>query len=308
MKIALVGIGKIARDQHIPAIENSPSWELAATVSRDGVDVGFEKFPDLNALLNARPEIQVVSFCTPAITRFALAAEALRAGRHVMLEKPPGATLSECHALSVLARNAGKTLFATWHAREAAQVERARTWISGKNLRKVGVTWKEDVRRWHPNQDWVWEPGGLGVFDAGINGLSILSAILPSPFHLVAATLEFPSNREAPIAANLTFAYSDGAEINALFDWRSRGEEDWRIEIEADQGQMVLAGGGRCLILDGVELSNCGAECRDGEYDRLYAKMASYVTNSQIDMDITPLRHVADAFLIGRRKITSAFE
>ena len=36
MKIALVGIGKIALDQHVPAIASSPDWELAATVSRSG--------------------------------------------------------------------------------------------------------------------------------------------------------------------------------------------------------------------------------------------------------------------------------
>ena len=35
MKIALVGIGKIALDQHVPAIAASPDWELAATVSRN---------------------------------------------------------------------------------------------------------------------------------------------------------------------------------------------------------------------------------------------------------------------------------
>ena len=36
MKIALVGIGKIAIDQHVPAIANSSHWELAATISRKG--------------------------------------------------------------------------------------------------------------------------------------------------------------------------------------------------------------------------------------------------------------------------------
>lgn len=36
MKIALVGIGKIALDQHVPALAASPDWDLAATVSRHG--------------------------------------------------------------------------------------------------------------------------------------------------------------------------------------------------------------------------------------------------------------------------------
>ncbi len=39
------------------------------------------------------------------------------------------------------------------------------------------------------------EPGGLGVIDPGINALSIVTAILPKPVHLVSAELEFPEGR-----------------------------------------------------------------------------------------------------------------
>src|SRR3546814_4182786 len=88
-----------------------------------------------------------------------------------MLEKPPGATLSEVHALEALARKQGRTLFATWHSREAAAVEPARALLATRKIRSVRVEWKEDVRHWHPGQAWIWEPGGLGVFDPGINAL-----------------------------------------------------------------------------------------------------------------------------------------
>ena len=92
MKIALVGIGKIAVDQHVPAIAASPDWELAATVSRKGSVDGVESFSDFAAFLAARPDVPVVSLCLPPVPRFDYAEAALLAGRHVMLEKPPGAT------------------------------------------------------------------------------------------------------------------------------------------------------------------------------------------------------------------------
>jgi D-galactose 1-dehydrogenase len=307
MKIALVGVGKVAREQHIPAITNSSNWELAATVSQDSAGADVENFNDLTTMLNARPDIPVVSFCTPALSRFALAAEAIKADRHVMLEKPPGATLSECRVLSSFARETRKALYATWHSREAAQVERAREWILGKTLRRARVSWKEDVRRWHPNQAWIWELSGLGVFDAGINSLSILTAILPAPFRLVSATLEFPANRQAPIGANLTFEHANGAEIGAVFDWRAVDEEIWTIEFETDEGQLILANGGARLFLDGSEQFDARPVRCEGEYDRLYAKMATYVAHCEIDMDVAPLRYVADAFLVGRRIVTSQF-
>ena len=45
-KVALVGIGKIAVDQHVPALAASPDFELAATVSRHGNVPGVEAFTD----------------------------------------------------------------------------------------------------------------------------------------------------------------------------------------------------------------------------------------------------------------------
>ena len=42
-----------------------------------------------------------------------------------------------------------------------------------RTIRTLTVAWKEDVRIWHPGQAWIWKAGGLGVFDPGINALSI---------------------------------------------------------------------------------------------------------------------------------------
>ena len=95
-KIALAGIGKIARDQHVPALSADPDWDLAATISRSGSVDGVEAFTGIEEMLAARPDIPVISLALPPQPRFDYAAAALRAGRHVMLEKPPGATLTEC--------------------------------------------------------------------------------------------------------------------------------------------------------------------------------------------------------------------
>ena len=140
MKVALVGIGKIALDQHVPALTASPDWELAATVSRHGTVDGVEAFTGIHHMLEARPDIAVVSLCLPPVPRFAAAAAALRAGRHVMLEKPPGASLSEVHELQAIARDQGVTLYATWHSREAHAVAAARRWLAGKRIDEGRIT------------------------------------------------------------------------------------------------------------------------------------------------------------------------
>ncbi|MCI5078361.1 Gfo/Idh/MocA family oxidoreductase [Oricola sp.] len=310
MKIALVGIGKIARDQHVPSLAASSEWELAATVSRHGGVDGVEAFDDLQSLLDARPDIGVVSLCLPPVPRFDYAAAALKAGRHVMLEKPPGATLAECHALEAMARETGVSIYATWHSREAAQVGKAKAWLSDKRLHSLAVTWKEDVRRWHPGQEWIWQAGGLGVFDPGINALSIVTEILPDPVHLTAATLEFPENRDTPIAASLTFKHPHGADMSAIFDWRQEGDQTWTIDVETDAGSLTLTDGGARLSINGAiqaETDEDGSPLQ-GEYPRLYARMAALVRSGEIDMDLAPMTHVADAFLLGRRVTVEPFD
>lgn len=301
--IAIVGVGKIARDQHVPAISGSDSFTLAATASRSGGVAGVENFETIEALLAARPDIPAVSLCMPPQVRFEAAATAIRAGRHVMLEKPPGATIAEVRALDTMAREAGVSLFATWHSRHAAGVIPARDWLATRSIRKVQVDWMEDVREWHPGQAWIWQAGGLGVFDPGINALSILTAILPFPVHLARAELAFPSNCDTPIAATLAFAAPEGADVGAVFDWRHQGAPAWDIIVETAEGTLRLRRGGSVLEIDG----EAQALEDPGEYPGLYARFADLLARGASDVDDAPLVHVADAFMLGRRVTVAPF-
>ncbi len=300
-KVALVGIGKIAIDQHVPAIAASTDWELAATVSRSGTVPGIESHRDMATFLDARPDVSVVSLCMPPAPRFDYAEAALLAGRHVMLEKPPGATLAEVHELEALARASGLTLYATWHSRMAHAVAAAKAWLKDKAVHEGHITWREDVRKWHPGQDWVFEPAGMGVFDPGINALSILTEILPHPVHLKKARLEFPANRQTPIAAQLSFTGS----ITADFDWRQEGPQTWDIVLETDRGQLALRMGGNVLEIDGK--ATAGANTIMDEYPALYARMSALVDAQSSEVDLSPMIHVADALTLGERVTVNPF-
>jgi D-galactose 1-dehydrogenase len=301
IKVALVGIGKIAVDQHVPSIAESDNWELAATVSRSGTVDGVPAYTDLDTMLAERPEIGVVSLCLPPVPRFAYAAACLRAGRHVMLEKPPGATLAEVYALDTMARDAGLTLFATWHSRMAKGVQAAKAALAGKTIESGHIDWKENVRQWHPDQDWVFATGGLGVLDPGINALSILTEVLPMPVHLESAVLHTPANRQTPIQAEMTF--SDG--ITASFDWLREGMQTWEQRIVATDGTTVhlLEGGNRCSV-DRIEQPVSELE----EYPALYAHMSQLVRTGTSDVDLSPMVHVSDIMTLGRRETAPDFE
>ncbi len=300
-KLALVGIGKIALDQHVPALATSPDWELAATVSRKGSVDGVPAYTDFAQMLAENPDIGTVSLCMPPVPRYDYAEAALMAGRHVMLEKPPGASLAEVYALENMARAKGLSLYATWHSRMAHAVAPARAWLADTTITRAHITWREDVRKWHPGQDWVFQAGGMGVFDPGINALSILTEILPQPVHMRAAVLTFPKNCQTPIAAQLAFS----GNVSADFDWRQTGPQTWDILVETPKGRLDLRMGGNVLEIDGR--ARAGENSIMGEYPALYARMAQLVAGKTSDVDLAPMIHVADALTLGIRETVADF-
>lgn len=304
-RIGIVGYGKIAQDQHVPSIARTPGLELAAVASQRGAGPGgVAVFRDYRELL-ASPEVDAAAICTPPQVRHAIAREALAAGKHVLLEKPPAATLSELEDLRRAGEEAGRTLFTTWHSQHNRAVEEARAALRHETVRGLLVTWKEDVRRWHPGQAWIWEAGGFGVFDPGINGLSILTRILPDPLFVRGATLEFPENADAPIAASLVFAARGGEDLRAELDWRQTGPQSWDIEIETAAGRrLALRNGGARLELDG----SVAVDEPPAEYESIYARFAELLAAGASEVDDAPFRLVADAFMIGRRVTVERFE
>ena len=303
IKIAIVGLGKIARDQHLPALAANGAFELVAIASPHNKLDGVPSYTSLAQLLDAHPDVGAVSLCTTPQVRYAAALHALRHGCHVLLEKPPGITVSEVLSLVDLATEKNLTLFASWHSRHARAVEPARQWLAGRKIHSVSVNWKEDVRVWHPGQKWIWEAGGLGVFDPGINALSILTRIIPDSLLLKDAQLSFPENCATPIAAQLALQSSAGVPVAVNLDFLQTGTQTWDIAVETAAGRLTLSMGGTQMFVAGSAVDIAPSE----EYPSLYSHFADLVQRRHIDVDVTPLQLVADAFLCGRRVEVAPF-
>jgi D-galactose 1-dehydrogenase len=301
-------MGKIAHDQHVPVIAKNPGFELAAVVSQRGVHPpGVRVFASSRELYEKIPNLDAVAICTPPVLRHALAREALAAGKHVLLEKPPTPTLAELSHLEAAARKGKRVLFTTWHSRFNAAVAEAKARLSGSSIRSLEVEWKEDVRRWHPGQQWIWQAGGFGVFDPGINALSIVTAIMPSAIFVKSAELFVPRNRQTPIAARLGFEQADdpAARLHAEFDWRETGEQSWNITIETAEGGLLrLTNGGARLEIDNKLMVDAPL----AEYEGIYERFAKLLASGESDVDPTPLQLVADAYMLGRHVEAEPFE
>ena len=131
------------------------------------------------------------------------------------------------------------------------------------------------MHKWHPGQQWIWQPGGFGVFDPGINAFSIATKIFPGSLFVQKAELSFPENAQTPIAVDATF-YSPEADglLTASLDWRRSEGEEWTIS--ADSGP--------------------------GEYPDIDRAFVDLIDERRSLVDVAPLRLVADCLLVGARK------
>lgn len=299
--IALVGVGKICRDQHIPAIRAGKDFEIAATVDIGRGLPDVANFAAIPEMLRAHPEIRAVSICTPPAGRLALVDAAAKAGLAILIEKPPAGSLGEAQAAVRRAAQAGAPLYTAWHSRAATGVAFAKSWLDGRSIDRVTVNWREDVRVWHPGQEWIWSPG-VGVFDPAINAISILSHLLEQPILVASGRLDFPSNRTAPIAAELTLT-SGQIPISMALDFDQRGEQTWRIDFDAAGEQLTLDAGGSSVRVNGVAVP----VAETPEYVSIYSKFAEVAASGNPDVDLEPLRVVTDAFTVCLRREVAPF-
>ena len=237
-----------------------------------------------------------VAICTPPGPRYAIARDCLEAGVHVLLEKPPCATLGEVTDLARLSKQSGVSLFTAWHAQSNDSVREAARIIAAEGLSQMHIDWLEDVDKWHPGQTWIWAAGGFGVFDAGINALSIATLLSPGILMLQHAEMIAHSPSRQPIAATLTMTSPDvDGPLDARLDWRHQGVERRDIEAVTKAGtRLKLTEGGSPLQIGDSE----PIRGHRSEYRTLYEQFETLVRTHTSLIDAEPLRLTADAFLL----------
>lgn len=299
IRMAIIGYGKIAEDQHVPSINGNSRFELVATSSRSGQGVA-KTFTDWRELIRSVEGLEAVAITTPPEPRYDIARECVAAGLHCLLEKPPTAGLAEIHDLACLAEAKQLTLMTTWHAQHHSTVDAAAKALAAKRIASMEILWHEDVRKWHPGQQWIWQAGGFGVFDPGINAFSIATKIFPGPLFVQSADLSVPSDAQTPIAVDIVFAspQADGPLTGSL-DWRRSEGEEWTITVRTSDGQTVrLENGGSRLLTDGKVQEDSGI----GEYPDIYRQFVDLIDARHSLVDVAPLRLVADCLLVGKRQ------
>jgi predicted dehydrogenase len=223
----------------------------------------------------------------------------LNAGRHVLLEKPPTTTLGELTELQRIAEERKVVLVTSFHARHNMAVEEARRILAGRPPESILVEWREDFERWHGGQAWPWQPGGFGVFDPGINALSVLCHVLPDAgFRVEKARLRIPAEAATPSAVWMRLAW-DGGAGDVQFEWRRGGEDIWNITLRsaaANHGvDTLLIRGVRSLLRGGEVI--CSSE-EDQEYEGVYRNFRRSIAHGRSEVSLREMQMIEDAMFI----------
>lgn len=167
VKFAIVGQGHIGK-RHAEMVRRNDSCELVAVCDVQGkeslglTDLDVPLYNDHNKMLEAHPEIQVISICSPNGFHAEHAMAALESGKHVVCEKPMALHKQDCESVIYKALQMHRQVFCVMQNRFSPPSEWLKKIVSEKILGDVYMVqlncyWNRDDRyykkgSWKGNQ------------------------------------------------------------------------------------------------------------------------------------------------------------
>lgn len=213
IKVGIIGCGKIAQVRHIPEYNANPLAEIyglydlnLARAKELAEQYGARAYSSVEELL-ADPEIEAVSVCVANHAHAEIAIAALKAGKHVLCEKPMAVTLEECEAMVKAAEETGKYLMIGQNQRLAKAHSKAKELIEQGAIGKV-LTFRTVFGHGGP-ETWSVDPGkntwffdktkaAMGAMaDLGIHKTDMIQYILGTRIVRTQAVLTTLDKRDA---------------------------------------------------------------------------------------------------------------
>jgi predicted dehydrogenase len=188
LTIAVIGVGSVAQNAYLPlAASLKARGAVGSIIACDPNEAALaaarSKFPidrvtrDTRAILED-PDVDAVLVLTPMTLHAEIATQALRASKHVLVEKPMGITLQEGREVLDAARSSSGLLLCAPHVLLSADYQRMyRTILDGGIGRPVAARARYgwDGPDWSP---WFYTRGGGPLFDLGVYNLTSLTGLL----------------------------------------------------------------------------------------------------------------------------------
>ena len=243
----VIGIGDITVRRVIPAIQAEGRSHLYGLVTRDPVKAapyGARVFSSLEEAL-ADPAVQAVYVGTPVFLHAPQAIKALRAGRHVICEKPMAMNEAEARGMVQAADESGKIFGVAYYRRCYPKVQRAKQLLEAGAIGRpvfaelTSHMWFDGVG----SRSWLFDPAKAGagpLFDIASHRIDVLNFLFGQP---VRAT-GFLSNavHHYAVEDNATVMIDYAGGVRGLVDvrWNSKINRD-ECRIRGTDGEMELS-------------------------------------------------------------------
>jgi predicted dehydrogenase len=243
----VIGIGDIVTRRVIPAIQAEPRSRLYGLVTRDpakAAPYNTRVFTTLDEAL-ADPAVQAVYVGTPVFLHGPQTIQSLRAGKHVLCEKPMAMNEAEARAMVQAAAETGRTYGVAYYRRFYPKVLRA------KQMLEAGVIGKPVLAEltnhmWFDgtgNRSWLFDPakaGGGPLFDIASHRIDVLNFLFGQPLRATGQFSNVVHHYAVEDNATVMIEYADGVRAIVDVRWHSKINRD-ECRIRGTEGEMELS-------------------------------------------------------------------
>jgi 1,5-anhydro-D-fructose reductase (1,5-anhydro-D-mannitol-forming) len=247
----VIGIGDIATRRVIPAIQAEPRSQLYGLVTRDpakAAPYGTRVFATLDEALadpEVRSEAHAVYVGTPVFLHAPQTIQSLRAGKHVICEKPMAMNEAEARTMLHAAEESGKTLGVAYYRRSYPKVQRAKQLLATGAIGKP-VLAELTCQMWFDgtgSRSWLVDlakAGGGPLFDIASHRIDVLNFLFGQPRRVRAQLSNVVHHYAVEDNATVMIEYAGGVRGVVDVRWHSKVSRD-ECRIRGTDGEMELS-------------------------------------------------------------------
>jgi len=244
----VIGIGDIATRRVIPAIQAEPRSRLYGLVTRDSrkaAPYGARVWTSLDEALS-ESEVQAVYVATPVFLHAPEAIQSLRAGKHVLCEKPMAMSEVEARSMVLAAEESGRTLGVAYYRRTYPKLRRAKQLLDAGIIGKpvlaelTSHSWFDEKQS---DRSWLIDPakaGGGPLYDIASHRIDVLNFLFGQPLHVSAHLSNVVHHYAVEDNATVMIEYAGGVRGTVDVRWHSKVTRD-ECRIRGTEGEMELS-------------------------------------------------------------------
>jgi 1,5-anhydro-D-fructose reductase (1,5-anhydro-D-mannitol-forming) len=242
----VIGIGDITRKRVIPAIQAEPRSVLYAVLTRDAHKAeaypGAVAFTDLREAL-ADPKIDAVYVASPVALHAQQTIASLRAGKHVLCEKPVALDLAQAETMAAAARECGRLLGIAYYRRLYPKLMRAKELVAAGAIGRP-VLVEANYHGWleSPDRGWLKDPalaGGGPLYDVGSHRIDACNYLFGKPLRATGLLSNALHELAVEDSATTLIEYAGGVHAVVDVRWNSRIQRD-QFRVIGSEGEISL--------------------------------------------------------------------